>query len=123
MRLLSTRVFMVFLPPAVIGYGWVAEKHVNVSALCVMLFLCGFLTMYVCSIYLPVCTPYSELLIHVYWHRSIYSSALAYIVDANVGRSSSAVALNSCFRGTLGFIAAEIAVPLQVCTSRLACSS
>lgn len=44
---------------------------------------------------------------------SIYSSTLAYIVDANAGRSSSAVALNSCFRGTLGFVAAEIAVPLQ----------
>ena len=48
------------------------------------------------------------------FYSSIYSSTLAYIVDANVGRSSSAVALNSCFRGSLGFVAAEIAVPLQV---------
>ncbi|CCL99473.1 uncharacterized protein FIBRA_01491 [Fibroporia radiculosa] len=44
---------------------------------------------------------------------SIYSSTLAYIVDANVGRSSSAVACNSCFRGILAFVAAEVAVPLQ----------
>lgn len=89
MRLLSTRVFMIFLPPAVVSYGWVCERHVNVAAICVMLFLSGFVAI------------------------SIYSSTLAYIVDANVGRSSSAVALNSCFRGTFAFVAAEIAVPLQ----------
>lgn len=47
--------------------------------------------------------------------RSIYSSTLAYIVDSNVGRSSSAVASNSFFRGLFAFIATEIAVPLQVC--------
>lgn len=44
----------------------------------------------------------------------IYSSTLAYIVDANVGRSSSAVATNSAFRGLFAFIASEVAVPLQV---------
>ncbi|KAF8517402.1 MFS general substrate transporter [Hysterangium stoloniferum] len=41
----------------------------------------------------------------------IYSNTLAYIVDANVGRSSIAVACNS-LRGVGGFIT-EIAVPLQ----------
>lgn len=46
--------------------------------------------------------------------RWIYSSALAYIVDANKGRSSTAVATNSAFRGIIAFIAAEIAIPLQV---------
>lgn len=46
--------------------------------------------------------------------RWIYASTLAYIVDANVGRSSSAVASNSSFRGLSAFVAAEIAVPLQV---------
>ena len=45
---------------------------------------------------------------------TIYSSTLAYIVDANTGRSSSAVSTNSCVRGLSGFIAAEIAVPLEV---------
>ena len=46
--------------------------------------------------------------------RCIYASTLAYVVDANVGRSSSAVAINSGFRGSLAFMSAEIAVPLQV---------
>jgi len=51
--------------------------------------------------------------------RWIYASALAYIVDANIGRSSTAVATNSSFRGIGGFVAAEIAVPLQVSFSNL----
>ena len=46
--------------------------------------------------------------------RWIYTSTLAYVVDANVGRSSTAVATNSSFRGLFAFVAAEIAVPLQV---------
>jgi len=46
--------------------------------------------------------------------RWIYTSTLAYIVDANTGRSSTAVATNSSFRGLSAFVAAEIAVPLQV---------
>lgn len=43
-----------------------------------------------------------------------YSSALAYIVDSNKGRSSTAVATNSAFRGLFAFVATEIAVPMQV---------
>ncbi|OJT02082.1 MFS antiporter QDR3 [Trametes pubescens] len=85
MRLESTMVPMLFLPPSVIAYGWVCERHVSVAAICVMLFLAGF-----------------------------FSITLAYIVDANVGRSSSAVATNSAFRGLFAFIASEVAVPLQV---------
>lgn len=46
-------------------------------------------------------------------HSWIYASALAYIVDANPGRSSEAVATNSCFRGVSAFIFMEAAVPLQ----------
>lgn len=46
--------------------------------------------------------------------RWIYSSTLAYIVDANNGRSSTAVACNSSFRGIAGCVAVEVAVPLQV---------
>ena len=42
---------------------------------------------------------------------------MAYLVDANNGRSSTAVALNSAFRGTFAFVATEITVPLQVCTA------
>jgi Na+/melibiose symporter-like transporter len=43
----------------------------------------------------------------------IYSSTLAYIVDANPGRSSAAVATNSCFRGVTAFAFTLAAVPLQ----------
>jgi hypothetical protein len=43
----------------------------------------------------------------------IYASALAYIVDANPGRSSEAVATNGWFRGVSAFIFMEAAVPLQ----------
>ncbi|KAM5540918.1 hypothetical protein V8D89_005562 [Ganoderma adspersum] len=89
MRLQSTIIFMPFLPAATIGYGWVCERHVHVAAICVLLFFTGFFMI------------------------AIYSSTLAYIVDANTGRSSSAVATNSCFRGLTAFIAAEVAVPLQ----------
>ena len=46
--------------------------------------------------------------------RWIYSSTLAYIVDANAGRSSTAAATNSCCRGLSGFVAVEAAVSLQV---------
>lgn len=45
--------------------------------------------------------------------RWIYSTTLAYIVDANVGRSGTAVATNSAFRGLSAFVAAEVAVPIQ----------
>ena len=37
---------MLFFPPSVIAYGWVCEKHVHISAVCVMLFLAGFFQMY-----------------------------------------------------------------------------
>ncbi|KAJ8517001.1 hypothetical protein ONZ45_g5768 [Pleurotus djamor] len=43
----------------------------------------------------------------------IYASVLAYLVDANNGRSSTAFAANSVFRGVCAFAATEIAVPLQ----------
>ncbi|KZT12153.1 MFS general substrate transporter [Laetiporus sulphureus 93-53] len=89
MRLQSTMFAMLLFPPFVVGYGWVCEEHVHIAAVCVILFFAGFFA---------IC---------------IYSSTLAYIVDANTGRSSSAVACNSSLRGLAGFIATEIAVPLQ----------
>ncbi|KAG1879247.1 vacuolar DHA amino acid exporter [Suillus subluteus] len=84
-----TKVAMVWLPLSVIGYAWVCQERVNVAAICVMLFLAGFSSIW------------------------IYTSTLAYIVDANTGRSSTAVAANSSFRGLFAFVAVEIAVPLQ----------
>ncbi|KAG1858910.1 MFS general substrate transporter [Suillus subluteus] len=89
MRLESSTLGMLWLPPAVIGYAWVCEKHVNVAVICVMLVLIGF-----SSIWMYTCT-------------------LAYLVDANPGRSCTAVATNSSFRGSLAFVSVMIAVPLQ----------
>ncbi|KAF8574318.1 vacuolar DHA amino acid exporter [Ramaria rubella] len=88
-RLRSTIPMMFVLSPALVAYAWMAEEKVNIGAICVVLFLVGFSSIW------------------------IYSSTLAYIVDANVGRSSTAVATNSLFRGFTGFVAAEVAVPLQ----------
>lgn len=42
MRLESTKLAMPGLPLAVLGYAWVAQEHVHISAVCVMLFLVGF---------------------------------------------------------------------------------
>ena len=59
----------------------------------------------------PAFPPFSfRLTQHFRW---IYSSTVAYIVDANPGRSSSAVATNSFFRGVAAFLFTEAAVPLQ----------
>ena len=106
MRLESTKVAMIWLPLSLIGYAWVCQERVHVAAICVMLFLAGFFSMYVF-----VHFAMSFALSHDRW---IYTSTLAYIVDANVGRSSTAVATNSSFRGLSAFVATEIAVPLQV---------
>ncbi|KAG2055451.1 MFS general substrate transporter [Suillus hirtellus] len=89
MRLESTKIAMLWSPLSVIGYAWVCQERIHVAAVCVMLFFTGFLSVW------------------------IYASTLAYLVDANTGRSSMAVAANSSFRGLFAFVAAEIAVPLQ----------
>lgn len=89
MRLESSKLAMLWLPLSVIGYAWVCEKHVNVAVICIMLVLIGFTSIW------------------------MYSSTLAYIVDANPGRSCTAVATNSSFRGSLAFVSVMTAVPLQ----------
>ncbi|KAG1836290.1 MFS general substrate transporter [Suillus subalutaceus] len=89
MRLESTKIVMLWSPLSVIGYAWVCQERVSIAAVCVMLFLAGFLSVWT------------------------YTSILAYLVDANTGRSSMAVATNSFVRGLFAFVAAEIAVPLQ----------
>ncbi|KAG2157590.1 MFS general substrate transporter [Suillus bovinus] len=89
MRLASTRPAMWFLPPVVIGYAWVCEKHTHIAAICIMLCLAGFLSTWV------------------------YASTLTYIVDANPGRSSTVVATNSVFRCVFAFVAIEVAIPIQ----------
>ncbi|KAG1743214.1 vacuolar DHA amino acid exporter [Suillus paluster] len=89
MRLEASKLAMLWLPPAVLGYAWMCEKHVNIAGICVMLALIGFSSIW------------------------MYASTVAYLVDANPGRSGSAVAANSSFRGTLAFVSLVIAVPLQ----------
>ncbi|PPQ66472.1 hypothetical protein CVT24_007046 [Panaeolus cyanescens] len=88
-RLRSILIGALFLPPCIVGFGWICESHVHVSALCIFLFVAGF-----CALW-------------------IYASTYAYIVDANNGRSSTAAATNSAFRGAFAFAATEFAVPLQ----------
>ncbi|KAF8989038.1 major facilitator superfamily domain-containing protein [Cyathus striatus] len=65
----------LFLPPFILALGWLSHAHVHVAALAVMLFACG------------CCTTW------------MYNSLLTYIIDSNVGRSSSATATNSAIRG------------------------
>ncbi|KAH9055249.1 major facilitator superfamily domain-containing protein [Lactarius vividus] len=89
MRLESTKPAMAFLPLSVVAYAWLAQERVHVASLCTALFFVGFFSVW------------------------IYSSTLAYIVDANPGRSSAAVAANSWFRGIAAFVFTEAVVPLQ----------
>jgi len=89
MRLESTKVVMLIIPPAVIAYAWVAEKHLHWAGAAVALFVSGFGVLF------------------------IYASSLAYLVDANPGRSIAATASNSSFRGFAGMISAELAFPLR----------
>ncbi len=72
-----------------------------------------------CDVSPPTVTKICFFVTNPLWNSSAYASELAYIVDANVGRSSSAVALNSFFRGMAAFIGTEIAVPVQVCQTFL----
>ena len=89
MRLESIKVVMLIIPPAVIAYAWIADQHLHWASAVVTLFISGFGVLF------------------------IYASSLAYLVDANPGRSVAATASNSSFRGFAGMIAAEIASPLQ----------
>ncbi|KAG0704824.1 vacuolar DHA amino acid exporter [Suillus ampliporus] len=89
MRLESSKLAMLWLPPSVIGFAWMCEKQVNIAGICVMLAIIGFSSIW------------------------MYTSTFAYLVDANPGRSGTAVAANSSFRGTIAFVSFVIAVPLQ----------
>ncbi|KAF8652854.1 hypothetical protein AX16_004129 [Volvariella volvacea WC 439] len=89
MRLRSTWLGALFLPPCIVGLGWACQMKLHPAVISVLLFLCGFFSI---------------------WQ---YASTLAYFVDANVGRSSSAIAANSFFRGVSAFVATEVGVPLQ----------
>jgi hypothetical protein len=76
------------IPLFFIAYGWLAYFHVHIAAVAVVLFFLGAAIMVV------------------------YASTLAYIVDANPGRSTTAVACNSLFRGVLACAASQAAEPI-----------
>ena len=80
---------MLILPPTVVAFAWVTTSKLHWAGAVVTLFVSGFGVLF------------------------IYSSALAYLVDANPGRSIAATASNSSFRGFAGMIASEVASPLQ----------
>lgn len=89
MRLRSTVLAMPILVASFLAYAWTAEKKVHIAALVVCLFFAGF---------------------SLLW---IYSSTLAYVVDANPGASSSAVSCNSMFRGICACVMSQVATPIQ----------
>ena len=80
---------MLIIPPAVVAFAWISHKKLHWAGAVATLFISGFGVLF------------------------IYASTLAYIVDANAGRSTAAVASNSSFRGISGLVASEIAAPLQ----------
>lgn len=89
MRLRSTVLAMPILVASFLAYAWSAEEKVHIAALVVCLFFAGF---------------------SLLW---IYSSTLAYVVDANPGASSSAVSCNSMFRGICACVMSQVATPIQ----------
>ena len=89
MRLQSTKLVMLVIPPVVVAFAWITHQKLHWAGAVVTLFVSGFGVLF------------------------IYASTLAYIVDANAGRSTAAVASNSSFRGISGLVASEIAAPLQ----------
>ncbi|WVQ86495.1 hypothetical protein IAS59_000208 [Cryptococcus gattii] len=89
MRLRSTVLAMPILIASFLAYAWTAQEKVHIAALVVCLFFAGF---------------------SLLW---IYSSTLAYVVDANPGASSSAVSCNSMFRGICACVMSQVATPIQ----------
>jgi hypothetical protein len=56
MRLEGSKLAMLWLPPFVVGYAWVCEKHVHVAVICIMLVLIGFSSMSVDQLFILVFT-------------------------------------------------------------------
>lgn len=87
-RLRTVVIPMLCVIPAFIGYGWTLQEKTNVAAPVVLLLLVGYTQIH------------------------SYSATLSYMVDSNPGRSSGAVATNSCFRGVLACIASQVSSPI-----------
>lgn len=89
MRLQCTLPAMPVLLAAYLIYGWTADFKTHIAGPVVGLFLAGFALLFV------------------------YSSTLAYLVDSNPGRASSAVACNSFMRGAVACVMSQVAIPIQ----------
>ena len=87
MRIASTRYVLPFAPLLLLAYGFTITQQVHVAGPIIILFFLGVATI------------------------AIYSSLLAYVVDANPGQASSAVSCNSLLRGGLAAIASQVAEP------------
>jgi hypothetical protein len=91
-------------------YAWTSDKKTNVAGPIVALVFGGFSLMSAEDVLCRIASIADIYLRHL---RVIYASTLAYLVDANPGRSSSAIACNSFFRGTFAFVASQVALPIR----------
>ncbi|CED82859.1 Synaptic vesicle transporter SVOP and related transporters (major facilitator superfamily) [Phaffia rhodozyma] len=89
MRLKSVFVAMPIMVLSFLGYGWTANEKTNVAGPVVFLVTGGISVMV------------------------IYASVLAFLVDSNPGRSSSAVASNSFCRGLFAFAFSQSSLPIR----------
>lgn len=89
MRLRCTIPAMPLLLAAYLVYAWTADQKTMIAGPVVGLFFAGFSLLFV------------------------YSSTLAYLVDSNPGRASSAVACNSFMRGAVACVMSQVAMPIQ----------
>ncbi|GAA5907501.1 hypothetical protein JCM6882_003878 [Rhodosporidiobolus microsporus] len=89
MRIKSTYPALPFVPLLFIAYAWTVYYEVHIAGPVVVLFFLGAVIMV------------------------IYASTLSYVVDANPGRSTSAVACNSLFRGVIACVASQTAEPIM----------
>lgn len=75
MRLESTFLGMVCLPPSIVVYGWVIQERVHVAAPCVFLFFSGLFSVCVSGFTIQVeasilsCPHQMDILEHVGVHR------------------------------------------------------
>lgn len=123
MRIKSTFIALALMPPFFItcsslplflsslnlkkyfADAWVVEKQVPVYWPIMTLFVLGLATIWICT-----SLPSSYYSLTDEKHTD--ASTLAYIVDANPGRSSSAVACNSLFRGGMAAAFSQAAGPI-----------
>ena len=100
MRIRSTYPVLAVLPCLYVVYGWLVYYEVHVAGPVIVLFFLG------AGEHVSPSPPFANFELTLTGPTTaaimvIYSSTLAYIVDANPGRSTSTMACNSLFRGLL----------------------